>query len=43
VIGPLLLGMNKPVNVLQQNADVTAIINLAAVTALRAQGGDFVF
>jgi malate dehydrogenase (oxaloacetate-decarboxylating)(NADP+) len=43
VIGPLLLGMNKPVNVLQQNADVPAIVNLAAVTALRAQGGDFVF
>ena len=38
VIGPLLLGMNKPVNVLQQNADVSAIVNLAAVTALRAQG-----
>jgi malate dehydrogenase (oxaloacetate-decarboxylating)(NADP+) len=43
VVGPLLLGMNKPVNVLQQNADVPAIINLAAVTALRAQGGEFVF
>jgi malate dehydrogenase (oxaloacetate-decarboxylating)(NADP+) len=43
VIGPLLLGMNKPVNVLQQNADVTAIINLAVVTALRAQGGDYTF
>jgi malate dehydrogenase (oxaloacetate-decarboxylating)(NADP+) len=43
VIGPLLLGMNKPVNVLQQNADVPAIVNLAAVTALRAQGGDFIF
>jgi malate dehydrogenase (oxaloacetate-decarboxylating)(NADP+) len=43
VIGPLLLGMNQPVNVLQQNADVHAIVNLAAVTALRAQGGDFVF
>ena len=38
VIGPLLLGLNKPVNVLQQNADVPAIVNLAAVTALRAQG-----
>jgi malate dehydrogenase (oxaloacetate-decarboxylating)(NADP+) len=42
VIGPLLLGLNKPVNVLQQNADVPAIVNLAAVTALRAQG-DVVF
>ena len=43
VIGPLLLGMNKPVSVLQQNASVQDIVNLAAVTALRAQGGDFVF
>ncbi len=43
VIGPVLLGMNKPVNVLQQNAGVQEIVNLAAVTALRAQGGEFVF
>ena len=43
VIGPLLLGMNKPVSVLQQNASVQDIVNLAAVTALRAQGGEFVF
>ncbi len=43
VIGPLLLGMNKPVNVLQQNAGVQEIVNLAAVTALRAQGGEFTF
>jgi malate dehydrogenase (oxaloacetate-decarboxylating)(NADP+) len=37
VIGPILLGMNKPVNVLQQNAGVTEIVNLAALTALRAR------
>jgi malate dehydrogenase (oxaloacetate-decarboxylating)(NADP+) len=43
VIGPILLGMNKPVNVLQQNAGVQDIVNLAAITALRAQGGEFVF
>ncbi|MCC7383059.1 MAG: NADP-dependent malic enzyme [Deltaproteobacteria bacterium] len=43
VIGPLLLGMSKPVNVLQQNASVQDIVNLAAVTAVRAQGGEFVF
>jgi malate dehydrogenase (oxaloacetate-decarboxylating)(NADP+) len=43
VIGPILLGMNKAVNVLQQNAGVQDIVNLAAVTALRAQGGDAVF
>jgi malate dehydrogenase (oxaloacetate-decarboxylating)(NADP+) len=43
VVGPLLLGMQKPVNVLQQGADVQGIVDLAAVTALRAQGGEFVF
>ncbi|MBE2252061.1 MAG: NADP-dependent malic enzyme [Myxococcus sp.] len=42
VIGPLLLGMNQPVNVLQMNASVQDIVNLAAVTAVRAQG-DLVF
>jgi malate dehydrogenase (oxaloacetate-decarboxylating)(NADP+) len=41
VIGPVLLGMNKPVNVLQTNAGVDAIVNLAAVTALRAQPEEF--
>ncbi|MBI5494472.1 MAG: NADP-dependent malic enzyme [Deltaproteobacteria bacterium] len=43
VIGPLLLGMNKPVTVMQNNAPVQDIVNLAAVTAVRAQGGEFVF
>ncbi len=43
VIGPLLLGMNQPVNVLQNNASVQDIVNLAAVTAMRAQGGEFLF
>jgi malate dehydrogenase (oxaloacetate-decarboxylating)(NADP+) len=43
VIGPILLGMNKPVNVLQQNAGVQDIVNLAAITALRAHRGEFLF
>jgi malate dehydrogenase (oxaloacetate-decarboxylating)(NADP+) len=43
VIGPILLGMNKAVNVLQQNASTQDIVNLAAVTALRAHGGEFLF
>jgi malate dehydrogenase (oxaloacetate-decarboxylating)(NADP+) len=43
VIGPLLLGMNKPVNALQPNAGVQDIVNLAAVTALRARGGEFMY
>jgi malate dehydrogenase (oxaloacetate-decarboxylating)(NADP+) len=41
VIGPVLLGMSKPVNVLQTNASVDAIVSLAAVTALRAQPEEF--
>ena len=43
VIGPLLLGMNKPVTVLQQGASTQDIVNLAAVTAVRAQGGDLTY
>jgi malate dehydrogenase (oxaloacetate-decarboxylating)(NADP+) len=43
VIGPILLGMNQAVNVLQNNASVQDIVNLAAVTAVRAQGSDFLF
>jgi len=43
VIGPILLGMNQAVNVLQQNASVQDVVNLAAITAIRAQGGEFVF
>jgi malate dehydrogenase (oxaloacetate-decarboxylating)(NADP+) len=43
VIGPVLLGMQKAVNVLQTNASVDAIVNLAAVTALRAQEDEFPF
>ena len=43
VIGPVLIGMQKPVNVLQMGCSVQAIVNLAAITALRAQGEKFVF
>jgi malate dehydrogenase (oxaloacetate-decarboxylating)(NADP+) len=43
VIGPVLLGMHQPVNVLQQGCSVQSIVNLAAVTALRAQGDAFTF
>ena len=43
VIGPVLIGMNQPVNVLQMGASVSDIVNLAAVTALRAQNDEFPF
>ncbi len=43
IIGPVLLGMNQPVNVLQMGTSVASIVNLAAMTALRAQGEQFTF
>lgn len=43
LIGPILLGMNKAVNVSQLGAGVNDIVALAAITALKAQGGDFKF
>jgi malate dehydrogenase (oxaloacetate-decarboxylating)(NADP+) len=35
-IGPLLMGMNKPVNVLQHGMTVAEIVNVAAITAVSA-------
>jgi len=35
-IGPVLLGLNKPVHVLQRESDISTIINLTAITALRS-------
>ncbi len=33
-IGPILLGMNKPINVLQRTAEVDEIVNMAMITVL---------
>ena len=41
VIGPILMGMAKPVNILQMNTEVEDIVNLAALTAVRAQEETF--
>jgi malate dehydrogenase (oxaloacetate-decarboxylating)(NADP+) len=35
-VGPILLGMRKPVTVLQRNSDVDTIVNMAAITAATA-------
>jgi malate dehydrogenase (oxaloacetate-decarboxylating)(NADP+) len=35
-IGPVLMGMNKPVCVLQSGSDVNDIVNMAAITAFEA-------
>ncbi len=39
-IGPILVGMAKPVHVLEQGADVQDIINMAAVAVMDAQERD---
>ena len=36
-IGPILLGMNKPVHVLQQGSTVREIINMVAIAVVDAQ------
>jgi malate dehydrogenase (oxaloacetate-decarboxylating)(NADP+) len=36
-IGPILVGMNKPVHVLSRGAEVTDIVNMAAIAAVDAQ------
>jgi malate dehydrogenase (oxaloacetate-decarboxylating)(NADP+) len=37
VVGPILVGMNKPVHVLQQNAEVREIVNMATIAVLDAE------
>ena len=37
VIGPILVGMRKPVHVLQRGDEVKDIVNLAALAVLEAQ------
>ncbi len=36
-IGPILVGMNKPINVLQRSCDVDEIVNMAMITVLEIQ------
>ncbi len=36
-IGPILVGMNRPVAVLQQNSDVNDVVNMAVITAMEVQ------
>jgi len=37
-IGPILMGMNKPVHVMQRGDDVDGVINMAALAVVDAQG-----
>jgi malate dehydrogenase (oxaloacetate-decarboxylating)(NADP+) len=43
IVGPILLGMRHAVNVVQLRASVGDIVNLAAITAIKAQGDGFDF
>ncbi|HEY8944371.1 MAG TPA: phosphate acyltransferase, partial [Polyangiaceae bacterium] len=36
VVGPIVMGMRKPVNVLQQGANVDSIVHMTAITVARA-------
>jgi malate dehydrogenase (oxaloacetate-decarboxylating)(NADP+) len=36
-VGPILMGMNKPIHVLQRGASVDDIVNLAAIAVVDAQ------
>jgi malate dehydrogenase (oxaloacetate-decarboxylating)(NADP+) len=36
-VGPILMGMKKPVHVLQRGDDISDIINMAAVAVVDAQ------
>jgi malate dehydrogenase (oxaloacetate-decarboxylating)(NADP+) len=37
IIGPILLGMRKPIHVLQMQCSVREIVNMAAITVVDAQ------
>jgi hypothetical protein len=39
-IGPVLQGLNKPVNDLSHGCTVTVIVNAVSITAVQAQSGD---
>lgn len=39
-IGPILVGMNKPVNVLQQSSDIDDVINMTTITVIEAQNNN---
>jgi malate dehydrogenase (oxaloacetate-decarboxylating)(NADP+) len=40
-IGPILIGMNRPVHVLERGADVQEIVNMAAVAVIDSQARSF--
>ena len=43
VIGPILVGMNKPMNILDRAGSVSSIVNLATITAIQAQRRKYMY
>ncbi len=41
-IGPIIMGMRKPVNVLTQGSTVEDIVNVASISAVTAQSEEFI-
>jgi malate dehydrogenase (oxaloacetate-decarboxylating)(NADP+) len=39
-IGPILMGMKKPVHILQRDSSVREIINMVAIAVIDAQSGE---
>ena len=37
VVGPILIGMNRPVSVLERDCTVRTVVNMAAITVVHAQ------
>ena len=37
VVGPILIGMNRPVSVLERDCSVRTVVNMAAITVVHAQ------
>jgi malate dehydrogenase (oxaloacetate-decarboxylating)(NADP+) len=40
-VGPLLMGLSKPFNVLQRNTDMESVVNVITVTVVQARYLDF--
>jgi malate dehydrogenase (oxaloacetate-decarboxylating)(NADP+) len=40
LIGPILMGMSRPVHVLQRSATVEVVVNVAAIAVVDAQEND---
>jgi malate dehydrogenase (oxaloacetate-decarboxylating)(NADP+) len=38
IVGPILLGMRRPISVLQRDTDLRSVVNMAALTVVKAQG-----